>query len=690
LINYYYYGFVLIAVPVKLLGLIPTTAYNLAIPTILSMLGLAGYSVAHNLVAFSRERWPGLRPPNPRLAGVAAMLALVLLGNLGTVQMVYEGLKRIGTPVGQEPGTLVVGAWHALAGAGKYVTLQDNLQVPADQWYWNPSRAIPPAHGEAGPITEFPFFTFLYADLHAHMISRLMTVLALAWMVSWLLWAEARLPRAWLQMAGSLGLGALTLGALYPTNLGDYPTYWGLGAVAAAAAAWVYHRRVNARALLEAILAAAALLGLAYLLYLPYHAAYGAGYGSVELWRGSRTPLSAYLVVHGLFLFVLVSWLAWETREWMARTPLAALGRLRPYFGVLGAGLLLVVGGIVAAVGGGLDIAPLALPLLLWLAILFLRPNEPTDRRIVLTLAAAAIALTILVELVVAVGDISRMNTVFKFYLQVWEMLAVVGGVALAWIVADLPRWSAGWRRAWVTLLVLLAWGAALYPLMAAPAKIRDRWATEAPHSLDGMGFMPFPTYADLGREVSLAEDYRAIRWMQDHVAGSPVIVEANTPEYRWGSRFTIYTGLPGVLGWNWHQRQQRAVGGDQVVTERALAIVDFYMTPSSEEARAFLDRYDVSYVIVGQLERTYFERIRPCLPGVDGSPVTCDLAGWPMGMTQPLVSAAECTPLDASNPESMLECPTYGLDKFPAMAAQGMLKAVYQDGGTTIYEVVR
>ena len=42
----------------------------------------------------------------------------------------------------------------------------------------------------------------------------------------------------------------------------------------------------------------------------------------------------------------------------------------------------------------------------------------------------------------------------------------------------------------------------------------------------------------------------------------------------------------------------------------------------ASGSARSFLARYDVSYVIVGQLERIYFERIRPCLPGVDGSPV--------------------------------------------------------------------
>jgi YYY domain-containing protein len=689
MINYYYYGFVLIAVPIKLLGIIPTAAYNLVIPTIFSMLGLAGYSLAYNLVAHS-ARHPEGKKPSPRVAGVAAALALVLLGNLGTVQMYYEGLKRIGTPAGEETGTFAVGVWQAVQGAARYLTLQDAMPYPMDQWYWNPSRAIPAGEGEAGPITEFPFFTFLYADLHAHMISRLLTTLGLAWMFSWLFWADERTRRPPAQIAGSLVLGALALGALYPTNLGDYPTYWGLGAVAAAAGGWVYARRLNLRALVEMTAAPIALLALAYALYLPFHVWYVAGYGSVELWRGSHTALSAYLVVHGLFLWVLASWMAWETHEWMAHTPISALANLRPYVGILITLLLLVLGGTAAMASAGLAIAPLAVPLLLWAAILFLRPGQAVERRVVLALAAAAIALTLVVEVVVAVGDISRMNTVFKFYLQVWELLSVIGGAAFAWLLVDLARWNAGWRRAWAAILALLVCGAALYPLVAGPAKVRDRWATDAPHKLDGMSFMPYPIYSDLGREVSLQEDYRAILWLQDQVQGSPVIVEANTPEYRWGSRFTIYTGLPGVLGWNWHQRQQRAVGGDQVVVDRALDINDFYLTRSVDEAMAFLKRYDVTYVIVGQLERIYFESIQPCLPSSDGSEVMCNLAGWPMGMPNPDVPASSCTPIDPAAPDSALTCPTHGLEKFAVMVQQGLLKAVYQDGGTTIYEVAR
>jgi uncharacterized membrane protein len=103
---------------------------------------------------------------------------------------------------------------------------------------------------------------------------------------------------------------------------------------------------------------------------------------------------------------------------------------------------------------------------------------------------------------------------------------------------------------------------------------------------------------------MDLNQDYQAIRWMQDHIQGSPVIVEANVPEYRWGTRYTIYTGLPGVVGWNFHQRQQRALLPPNLVTDRVDQIGLFYQTQDIDAARDFLRRYNVSYIIVGQLER--------------------------------------------------------------------------------------
>ena len=75
-----------------------------------------------------------------------------------------------------------------------------------------------------------------------------------------------------------------------------------------------------------------------------------------------------------------------------------------------------------------------------------------------------------------------------------------------------------------------------------------DRMSDRAPRTIDGMKYMETSGYWQDGFYMDLAEDYEAIIWMQDHVEGSPVIVEASPTEYKWGSRFTVYTGLPGVV----------------------------------------------------------------------------------------------------------------------------------------------
>ena len=76
-----------------------------------------------------------------------------------------------------------------------------------------------------------------------------------------------------------------------------------------------------------------------------------------------------------------------------------------------------------------------------------------------------------------------------------------------------------------------------------------DRWPNiqNPPHTLDGAAFMRGDVsdssgqtpaiYNDDNRKLNLSLDYDAIQYMQDHIVGSPVIVEGHTEEYRWGSR---------------------------------------------------------------------------------------------------------------------------------------------------------
>jgi uncharacterized membrane protein len=324
----------------------------------------------------------------------------------------------------------------------------------------------------------------------------------------------------------------------------------------------------------------------------------------------------------------------YETIDWMAKTPLSHLRKLSPYKTLIWAVLCALVivtavlgikivpseflsqlpFGVGSALFSGVRIAWLVLPLSLWTAILLFRPDMQVEKRIVLFFVGTGLVMTLFVELIVLRGDIGRMNTVFKFYLQTWLLFAVSAAAALGWMVESIqvsmnnignakPAWTLFWEVA-VFLLVLAA---ALYPLTAVPAKIDDRMEQSAPHTLDGMKYMEYSHYQDQNTDMDLSQDYAAIRWMQENIKGSPVIIEGNVPEYRWGTRFTIYTGLPGVVGWNWHQRQQRGVASTEWVTERVAEVGSFYQTTDMDQVKLLLNKYQISYIVVGQLEEAYY-----------------------------------------------------------------------------------
>lgn len=653
-INYYYYGFVLIGVLVKWLGIEPTIAYNLILPTLFMMLALGAFSIGWNLL----HRWNGTAGEETDgecknfskrsfIAGVGSAVGLLILGNWGTVRMIWTGLQRLAAPNGVIDGAnfLQQSVW-AVQGVGRFFS-GTPLPYAQGDWYWIPSRALP---GSA--ITEFPFFTFLYGDPHAHMIALPVTVLSLGWALSILRggwkWGEnGRLGK--LSFACSLALGAMAVGALRGTNTWDMPAYLVICALALLYTCWKYgdfHFSILS-GLSDEIQRGLVALGttvlfviLVFAAYAPFAAWYSQGYNSIELWDGERSPFWSYMVHWGVFLFFIVSWMIHETIHWMKETPVSALNKLRPYRGTI---ILMLVA--FAAVIAGLtvmhiEIAWLTLPLMVWTVLLLLRPGQSDAKRFVLFLVGSGLTLTLAVEVVRLVGDIERMNTVFKFYLQAWTMLSLSAAAGLFWMLPEITTgWNSRWSRVWQAAMVVLIFGAALFPVFGGADKIRDRMDVTAPHSLDGMAYMANAVFNDpIGKTVDLSEDFRAIQWMLQNVQGSPVIVEANTPEYRWGSRFTIYSGLPGVVGWNWHQRQQRATTPSEWVTNRVGEIESFYNTLNQSDAESFLRKYNVRYIIVGRLEQAYY--------------------------------SAE------------------GLSKFPAW--NGVVwNEVYQDGGTSIYEVI-
>jgi uncharacterized membrane protein len=353
-----------------------------------------------------------------------------------------------------------------------------------------------------------------------------------------------------------------------------------------------------------------------------------------------HTPTWSYLTHWGLFLFIFFTWMVWESVDWMAKTPLSSLRKLRPYRELIGAALIALVLAVVLLEFVGVYVAWIILPLAAWALVLILRPGQPDAKQIALFLIGTGLVITLVVELVVVKGDNGRQNTVFKFYLQAWTLFAAAGGAIVAWIIEALPKWRPNWRLVWQIPFAALVFGAALFTIMGGIAKMKDRWIPSAPHTLDGMAYMPYATYEWKDQVMNLDQDYRVILWMQENIPGSPVIVEANSGDlYRWYVRFTMYTGLPDVLGWDYHETQQRALLTSDWVHQRADEINSFYTTNDVSAALAFLKKYNVRYFVVGQLERITY-------PGV-------------------------------------------GLEKFPALSGK-YWRPVYQDQDTIIYAVIQ
>ena len=652
-LNYYYYGFVFVGTLVKLLGITPSFAYNLILPSMFSLIACGAFSGAWNLVSRQKPGQSSLptanseNPPSepaPRgydfgqlssftvWAGISAAVLMLVLGNLGSVRMIFRGYANLGLSGIPYEEAGFVQRWSAASKGLGQVIAGASLPYGIGDWYWTPSRLMPAGDNA---ITEFPAFTFLYADPHAHLFALPIATLCLGWVLS-VAFNRARWNSAWSGLLGFF-LGALAIGSLRPTNTWDFPTYLALGCAALIFGIWqndpaeifLRYRLLNplvglpkiSKRLFLVIIALAALVGLSVLLYEPYMQWYGQAYSSIEAWNGPVTPFSAYFTHWGLFLFIIVTWMAWETREWLAGTPVSSLKKLNPYWEMIGLAavvllvltMLLVIKFPSQAEGGqsgslpfgkGAVIALVAIPLAAWAGVLLLRPKLPAAKQVALFLIGTCLVITLFVEIYVLRGDIGRQNTVFKLYLQVWTIYSVCAGACLAWLYSSFRKWSGGWYYSWQAVFAFLAFAAMLFPLLATTAKIKDRMVPDAPRTLDGMDYMKYASYAWIDRTMDLSQDYRAIRWMQDHVQGSPVIVEANSRNlYRWYNRFTIYTGLPDVVGWEWHQQQQRAVNPGSWVSERINEIDEFYYTTNLELASDFLKKYNVKYIVVGQLE---------------------------------------------------------------------------------------
>ena len=528
---YSYFGYYVVAALGKTLHLHTALTFNLGIALMAGLTAAAAFAAG----ATVGHKWQ---------TGVLAACFVALIGNLASIRELY---------------------------ARRMVNFD---------YFWATSRVI------RDTINEYPSWSFLFADLHAHVmvmpISLSFLCLAVLWVRTSILSPHGHHPRG--TRVVLLFLLSLLLGNITVTNAWSTPTYvllflFLLGAV------WLtegsHHGWLRFLwGIFASVLVPVAVVAVgAYLLYWPFWVNFVPPERNFGWERGTLAMPRDFLTIFGIFLFVVVPFLyvLWART---LRDNEEKLGIVRI--------VLLVLG--IAVPAAALLVSTRAFLAIMFLLSLQVLLARETDRRwrIPVAFIAFAFAVTAGCDLVF-VWD--RMNTIFKFYLEAWLMLSIAAAVATHALWSGALRLP-GLRPVWQGILVVLIAIGLFTAGSGAYAVINtDRVRSPKP-TLDGMAYL----------QHKAPDELASYEWLNRNVQGIPVMLEAHGDSYQDFTRVSMNTGLPTVLGWGYHVFQRAHPWPD--INRRKADIATVYTTDSKDQVAAILQRYHVAMVYVGALER--------------------------------------------------------------------------------------
>lgn len=550
---------------------------------------LAGAPLAYHDLGFWIAHWVA------RLAGVGPDVAFNLV-QVGSLAILVHAAFGLGAALARLDGAAPRRALAAGGLAAAAVALAGHLAFwtvrgAGGNWWWAATRVVVDRDGAGGGVEmihEFPFFSYLLGDPHAHVLAMPFALLLFGLLAAAAVESRERRPLRWALLA--LGGGAFL--ALDPWELPGIALIF----ILALLLRGLDRGHPPGAAALRALGGTAALLA--------------AGLAVVAAWRSSAagqvhgllpnldspTGLLPGLLVAGQFLPGVVLLLALAAVRIGPSRRALALALLGPPLAlVLALALAAALAGeplaaVAASWTARVPVAPLlaagAGAALLLLANGARGGAQEGGERLAL-LAAAAGLLLLLAPEIAFVHDAfgHRLNTVFKLSYQAWPLLALAAAHAAVW------AWREGRRlRAWAAIAALLA------GLPYAPLALAERLGERPPEwSLDAL--------AHLAREAPA--EAALLAWVRKHVPPGTRVLQAEGESYRPESvRLSTATARPALLGWIGHERQWRGREWEGLAAERSGAIRRIYEEAHGGELAALLARWRIGYVLVGPEER--------------------------------------------------------------------------------------
>jgi YYY domain-containing protein len=410
---------------------------------------------------------------------------------------------------------------------------------------WDSTRTI------TNTINEYPLFSFIWGDVHAHVVS----IFNQVFLIFLLLYAFRRWES--LETRSKLiisVLAAISLGSMPLINTWDVLIYAPITLLFIALILWRNRTSLFTKRQLWYL---CAVPPLAILCYLPFYIQLQTHTGMVEFVRTPSVP-AEFLFVNGFFIAIVIAFLYRDIIR-------------RPY-------LLLILLPFIATgyVAAGIAVVPLV----------YLLARRPWDLPEIL----AMLGLTILVfcELFYLKDNMGetyfRMNTVFKCYLPAWLLLGT-GAFALAgrWLTESgkIPVFTQ--RTTTIATLFIIC----LLFILPLAVQYNTNYGTE---TLDGLAYL----------EDNYPGDAGAVAYLRT-LTGNERIVEAEGGDYTYYSRVSSFTGIPTIIGMPFHEFMWRS-DDTGWVTERKFDIRSIY--ENEDETIPLMKKYNATLLYVGIPER--------------------------------------------------------------------------------------
>ena len=536
-INYYYGGQYFAVFLTKLSGAKVELTYNLMRTFVAGLAFAMPFSLVHQMVTdrLGRIR-TGWKKALPSVTGILAGISVSIAGN-----MHYVVYGQIIPFIQKLKGEEVSSYWFP--DATRYIGFNPDV--------------------EDKTIHEFPCYSFVLGDLHAHVVDIMFVLLLLGLLYAWMkkvrtteLSGESMSRREFwkkqLLMPQLLAAGAL-LGMFHWTNYWDFVIYFVVTCGAA-----LFMNIIGQKGKIRWVLGVTAaqaveILTLATVIILPF---------TLQFDTSNMVQGIALAKHHSLLHQLLVLW----------GLP-----------GILT--ILFVVSLLIEKLRGAEQKSLYHLLTSIRLPDLF-----------AVLMGLCAIGLVLIPELVY-VRDIyengnARANTMFKLTYQAYIMfgmtmiyaifrLLVIGKnkilKVLAFIGLFLFVWTCGY------------FGNSVHSWFGTV------WKPSQYKGLNATAFL----------ETDFPEDVNGIRWLKENISDAPVVLEANGDSYSEYERVSAMTGLPTIMGWYVHEWLWRGDLAD--LNAKIEEIKEIYTSTDETRVKELLEEYNVSYIFVGSCEQNKY-----------------------------------------------------------------------------------